>query len=98
MALDSLVSAGCIVSGASVRRSLLFTDVYVHSFASLEDAIILPHSRVRRHARLKKVVVDKRCEIPEGLVVGEDPEDDARRFYRSENGVTLITQSMIDKL
>ena len=98
MALDSLVSAGCIVSGAAIRRSLLFTDVYVHSFASLEDAIILPHSRVRRHARLKKVVVDKRCEIPEGLVVGEDPDDDSRRFYRSENGVTLITQSMIDKL
>ncbi len=98
MALDSLVSAGCIVSGASVRRSLLFTDVYLHSFSSLEDSVILPHSRVRRHARLKKVVVDKRCEIPEGLVVGENPEDDARRFYRSGNGVTLITQSMINRL
>ena len=98
MALDSLVSAGCIVSGATVRNSLLFTDVYVHSFSRIDDSIILPHSRVRRHARLRKVVVDKRCEIPEGLVVGEDADDDARRFYRTESGVTLITQSMIDQL
>ena len=98
MALDSLVSAGCIVSGAAVRRSLLFTDVYIHSFAHIDDSVVLPHTRVRRHARIRKAVIDKRCEIPEGLVVGEDPDDDARRFYRTESGVTLVTQAMLDKL
>jgi len=98
VATDSLVSGGCIVSGATVRRSLLFTDVRVHSYAHLDDAVILPGADIARSARLAKVVVDRGVRIPEGLVIGEDPDLDARRFRRSEGGVCLITQTMIDRL
>jgi glucose-1-phosphate adenylyltransferase len=98
MAVDSLVSGGCIVSGSHVRRSLLFTNVHVHSFGQIEGAVLLPGVQVRRHVRLRKVVVDSDVVLPEGLVVGEDPEEDARRFRRSPGGVCLITQPMIDAL
>jgi glucose-1-phosphate adenylyltransferase len=97
-AIASLVSGGCIVSGAFIRRTLLFTNVRVNSFANLEEAVMLPGVNVGRHARLSKVVVDRDVRIPEGLVVGEDPELDARRFHRSAGGVCLITQRMIDRL
>lgn len=98
MAVNSLVSAGCIVSGALVRNSLLFTAVRVHSFCQVEESVILPEAVINRHARLRKVIVDKGCEIPRGLVVGEDPEHDAQRFYRTESGVTLITPPMLAAL
>lgn len=94
----SLVSGGCIVSGASLRRSLLFTGVRINSYSTVEEAVVLPQVQVGRNARLRKVVIDRGVEIPEGLVVGEDPELDARRFRRTDNGVCLITRSMIDKL
>jgi glucose-1-phosphate adenylyltransferase len=97
-AVNSLVSGGCIVSGASLRRSLLFTGVHVHSYAQIEDAVIQPYVDVGRGARLKRVVVDRGVRIPEGLVVGEDHERDAQRFRRTENGICLITQTMIDRL
>jgi glucose-1-phosphate adenylyltransferase len=97
-AVSSLVSGGCIVSGASLHRSLLFTGVRVHSYARLERAVVLPYVDIGRHARLKDVIVDRGVRIPAGLVVGEDPEEDARRFRRSERGVCLITQPMIDRL
>lgn len=97
-AASSLVSGGCIVSGASLRRSLLFTGVRVHSYATVEDAVVLPHVQVARHARLKRVVIDRGVTIPEGLVVGEDPELDARRFRRTAKGICLITKPMIEKL
>ena len=95
-AVSSLVSGGCIVSGASIRRSLLFTGVRANSFTSIEDAVILPYVEVGRSVRLKKVVVDRGVHIPEGLVVGEDPVEDARRFRRTEDGVCLITQFMLN--
>ena len=98
VAVDSLVSAGCIVSGSTVRRSLLFTDVRVNSFSVVEDSVLLPRAEVGRSCVLRKVVVDEGCLIPEGLKVGLDPVLDAQRFNRSEGGVTLITQIMIDKL
>ncbi|MCG8508343.1 MAG: glucose-1-phosphate adenylyltransferase [Rhodospirillales bacterium] len=98
MAVDSLVSAGCIVSGSNIRRSLLFTDIHAHSYTTVEDSVILPRCQINRDARLKKVIVDQDCDIPSGLVVGEDPELDAKRFYRTENGVTLITAKMLEKL
>jgi glucose-1-phosphate adenylyltransferase len=94
----SLVSGGCIVSGASVRRSLLFTGVHVHSYATVANAVVLPHVDVGRNARLANVVVDAGVRIPPGLVVGEDPELDARRFRRTDNGICLVTQPMIDRL
>jgi glucose-1-phosphate adenylyltransferase len=98
VAVDSMVSGGCIVSGARVSRSLLFSSVRVNSFARLHEAVILPEVDVGRHARLTKVVIDRGCRIPEGLVVGEDPVDDARRFYRSEGGVVLISPDMLTGL
>jgi len=98
MAVDSLVSSGCIVSGSTVKHSLLFSQVRVNSYCSLKEAVILPECTIGRHARLTKVVIDRGVQIPEGLVVGEDPEEDAKRFYRTENGVTLIYQDDIDRL
>ena len=81
-----------------MRRSLLFTGAQVHSFAHVENSVILPYVDIARGARLTNVIVDKGVRIPEGLVVGESPEDDARRFRRTANGVVLITQPMLDQL
>lgn len=94
-AADSLVSGGCIISGANVKRSLLFSSVHVHSWAAVEDCVVLPHVDIGRRAMLKRCVVDKRCNIPEGLVVGLDPKEDKRRFYVSPKGITLITPEML---
>ncbi|HSU06889.1 MAG TPA: glucose-1-phosphate adenylyltransferase, partial [Acetobacteraceae bacterium] len=98
MAVSSLVSGGCIVSGASLRRSLLFTGVHVHSYARIEGAVVLPYAQIGEHARLSNVVIDRGVRIPERLVVGDDAELDARRFRRTANGICLITQPMIDRL
>ncbi|MGD9614376.1 MAG: glucose-1-phosphate adenylyltransferase [Alphaproteobacteria bacterium] len=98
IAVDSMVSGGCIVSGAHVKRSLLFSSVRINSYAQTCEAVLLPEVEVGRYARLNKVVVDRGCRIPEGLVVGEDPEADARRFYRSEDGVVLISADMLAAL
>ncbi|WP_298286743.1 glucose-1-phosphate adenylyltransferase [Novosphingobium sp.] len=98
MAISSLISQDCIVSGAIAKRSLLFTGVKMGSFSSCEEAVILPYCNIGRNARLNRVIIDSGVRIPEGLVVGEDPELDARRFRRSENGVCLITKRMIDQL
>jgi glucose-1-phosphate adenylyltransferase len=97
-AINSLVSNGCIISGSSMCRSLVFTGVHVHSYADIDGAVILPHVDIGRSARLKNVVIDRGVRIPEGLVVGEDPERDAQRFRRTEKGICLITQPMIDRL
>ena len=97
-AVSSLVSGNCIVSGAALNRTLLFTGCRVNSYSHLDHAVVLPEVTVNRRARLKNVVVDRGVIIPEGLVVGEDPELDAKRFRRTESGICLITQSMIDKL
>jgi glucose-1-phosphate adenylyltransferase len=98
MAISSLISQDCIVSGAIAKRSLLFTGVKMGSFSSCEEAVILPYCNIGRGARLNRVILDSGVRIPEGLVVGEDPELDARRFRRSESGVCLITKRMIDQL
>jgi glucose-1-phosphate adenylyltransferase len=97
-AVSSLVSGGCVVSGASLKRSLLFTGVRANSYAAIENAVILPYVEIGRSSRLKNVVIDRGVRIPENLVVGEDPEEDARRFRRTERGVCLITQPMINRL
>ncbi len=97
-AISSLVSGGCIVSGTELRSSLLFTGVRTNSYARIEEAVILPYVEVGRHARLTKVVIDRGVVIPDGLVVGEDPQSDAARFRRTDRGVCLITQPMIDRL
>ena len=94
----SLVSGGCVVSGAAVVRSLLFTGVHVHSYASLEGAVVLPYVDVGRNCRLTNVIVDRGVRLPDGLVVGEDADLDASRFRRTDRGICLITQPMIDRL
>ena len=98
MAVSSLVSGGCIISGASLRKSLLFTGVVAHSFSHVDGGVILPQVHIGRGARLTNVVVDRGVIIPEGLIVGEDPVLDAQRFRRTEKGICLITQSMLNKL
>lgn len=97
-AVSSLVAGGCIVSGASIRGSLIGTGSHVHSYAYVENSVVLPQVDVGRGARLRNVVIDKGTIIPAKLVVGEDPELDAERFRRTENGICLITQHMIDRL
>jgi glucose-1-phosphate adenylyltransferase len=97
MAISSMVSGGCIISGTEVRNSVLFTNVHTNSYAVLDHAVILPQVVVHRSARLRQVVVDGGVVIPEGLVVGEDPIEDAKWFRVTDRGVTLITQDMLDK-
>ena len=97
LAVESLVSGGCIISG-HVFRSVLFSSVRVHSFASVNWSVLLPLVKVGRGVRLHRVVVDRGCELPDGLVIGEDAADDARRFHRTDSGVTLVTKSMIEAL
>jgi len=98
MAISSLISQDCIVSGAIARRSLLFTGVKMGSFSSVDEGVILPYCNIGRGARLSRVILDSGVRIPEGLVVGEDPVLDARRFRRTENGVCLINKAMIERL
>jgi glucose-1-phosphate adenylyltransferase len=97
MAIESLVSGGCIISG-HVLRSVLFSSVRVHSYAKVQWAVLLPGVQVGRGARLNRVVIDRGCDIPEGMVIGEDTELDAKRFYRSEHGITLVTREMLARL
>lgn len=97
-ALNSLVSGGCIVSGSVVRNSVLFSNVLVRSYCDISDAVVLPDVQINRHCRLSKIVIDRRCKLPEGLVIGEDPELDAKRFHRTENGVVLVTRDMLAAL
>jgi glucose-1-phosphate adenylyltransferase len=97
-AVASLVSGGCIISGSKLKRTLLFTGVHVHSYSYVEGGVILPYAEIGQHVRLKNVVIDRGVQIPDGLVVGEDPELDARRFRRTENGICLITAPMINNL
>ena len=96
-AVSSMVSGGCIISGTEVRNSLLFTQVHTNSFAVLDHAVVLPYVTVQRHARLHRVVIDKGVVIPEGLVVGEDPQDDAKWFRVTDSGITLITKEMLER-
>jgi glucose-1-phosphate adenylyltransferase len=96
MAISSLVSGDCIVSGSEVRNSLLFTGCRTHSFSTLEHVVALPQVVVGRKAELKNCVIDRGVMVPEGLVVGQDPDEDARWFRRTDAGIVLITQDMLD--
>jgi len=97
-AVSSLVSGDCIISGSEVRRSLLFTGVKIGSFSNVNEAVILPYCNIGRGARLSKVIIDSGVRIPEGMVIGEDPVLDARRFRVSEKGVVLVTRDMMARL
>jgi glucose-1-phosphate adenylyltransferase len=95
MAVDSMVADGCIVSGGYVNHSLLFPRVQVHSYVYLRDAVVLPDVDIGRYCRLRKVIIDRGCVIPPGTVIGENAEEDARHFHRTEQGVVLVTREML---
>lgn len=97
-AVSSMVSGGCIISGSTLDRCFLFTGVRTHSYSELEGVVAMPYAEINRRAHLKNVVLDRGVVIPEGLIVGEDADEDARRFRRTKNGICLITQPMIDRL
>ena len=90
MAVDSLVSGGCIISGSTVRRSVLFSNVRVQDFCDIQDCVILPNVEIGNNVTLRRVIVDKRCKLPDGLSAGVDPEADRKRFHVTERGVTVI--------
>jgi len=95
MAIDSMVSGGCIISGAEVRHSLLFSNVVVNAGSSLRDCVVMPDVEIGKNCRLHKVVVDKSCHIPDDTVIGVYPEEDASRFYVSPDGVVLVIPEML---
>jgi len=94
-AVDSMVSGGCVISGAKIRHSLLFSNVRVNSYSTMEDSIVLPGANIGRHCRITKAIIEKNCDVPENLVVGENRADDERRFYVSPGGVVLVTPDML---
>ena len=98
MTFNTIVSGGCIVSGSSVSNSVLFSNVRIHSFCDITEAVLLPDVEIGRGARLRKVVIDRGCTIPDDMVIGENAVDDAARFERTEAGVTLVTREMLKRL
>lgn len=95
LATDSMVSGGCIISGATVRRSVLFSDVRVNSYSEVEDSVILPGVDIGRYVSIRRAVIDKGCRIPDGALIGHDRSEDEKRFYVTEKGITLVTPSML---
>jgi glucose-1-phosphate adenylyltransferase len=93
-----LISGGCIVVGSNIRLAVLFSNVKVESCCTIHEAVIMPDTVIGRGARLHKVVIDRGCQIPEGMVIGEDAEADRKRFFRTDNGVVLVTKDMLDKV
>lgn len=98
VATNTIISGGCIVSGSDISHAVLFSDVRVESFCTISKAVILPNTRIGERCRLSNVVIDRGCIIPDGVIIGEDREQDAKRFHRSDSGVVLVTKSMLAKL
>ena len=95
LAVDSMVSGGCVISGAQVKHSLLFSNVRVNSYTTVQDSIILPQVNIGRHCRITKAIIEKGCDIPEGTIIGEDRAEDERRFHVSQGGIVLVTPDML---
>jgi len=95
MAVDSLVSGGNIISGATIRRSLLSSYVHVGAYSLIEDSVVLPDVRIGANVVLRRTVIDKRCEVPDGTRIGLDPEADRRSYHVTPAGVTLVTPDML---
>ena len=95
MAVDSMVSGGCVVSGSQVRHSVLFSDVRLNSFSEIENTVVLPNVTIGRHCRIRNAVIDQGCQIPGNTVIGEDPAKDAERFHVTDEGVTLVVPEML---
>ena len=98
MAINSMVSGGCIISGALVRETLLFSDVRVEERTTIERSVILPHVLIRTGCHIRGAIIDEGCEIPDGMRIGLDRAEDARRFLVTENGVVLVTSDMLRRL
>ena len=98
MAVDSMVSGGCVISGSVVKNSLLFSNVRLNSYSKLQDCVVLPDVNIGRNCRIKRAVIDRGCEIPEGTVIGEDAVADAERFHVSEGGIVLVTPEMLGQV
>ena len=98
MATDSMVSGGCLISGARLNRSLLFSNVHVHSHAVVEDSVVLPEADIGRGARVRRAIIDRGCHVPEGMQIGFDAEQDRKAgFTVSEGGVVLVTPTMLEQ-
>ena len=95
MAIDSIVSGGCIVSGSTVRRSLLSSHVRVHGYCNVEDSVILPNVEIGEKCVVKRAIIDKHCKLPPGFTVGVDPAEDERRFHVTEKGIVLVVPEML---
>jgi len=95
MAVDSMVSGGCIVSGASVRHSLLFSNVCVEDYTKIDSSVILPDVTIGKNCRIYCAIIDKGCDIPDGTIIGKDAEEDKKRFYVSPKGIILVTPEML---
>lgn len=95
MAVDSMVSGGCIISGSMLRRSLLFSNVRLHSYSTIEDSVVLPDVTIGEHCRIRRAVIDSHCYIPPRTVIGYDPEEDGKRFHTSSSGVVLVVPDML---
>ncbi|MBB1241487.1 glucose-1-phosphate adenylyltransferase, partial [Klebsiella pneumoniae] len=98
MTMNSLVAGGCIVSGSVVVHSVLFPRVRVNSFCTIDSTVLLPDVNVGRSCRLRRCIIDRACHIPEGMVIGENADEDSKRFYRSEGGIVLVTRETLSKL
>ncbi len=93
--MNSLVSGGCVISGAAVRESVLFSGVRVEERSLVERAVVLNHARIGADCRIQRAVIDEYCEVPDGTVIGYDAAEDARRFFVTRRGVVLVTQAML---
>jgi len=97
-ALDSMVSGGCIISGAKVKHSLLFSNVSVNDYTKVDSSVVLPDVTIGKNCRIYHAVIDKGCDIPDGTIIGQDEEQDRKRFYVSEKGVVLVTPDMLGQV
>jgi len=98
VAINSMVSGGCIISGAAVRESLLFSDVRVDEGSSIQSSVILPHVEIGRGCVVRGAILDEGCEIPDGMIIGVDRAADAARFHVTDKGIVLVTPDMLRSL
>jgi glucose-1-phosphate adenylyltransferase len=92
MAIDSIVCPGCIISGGAVHNSVLAPDVRVNSYTDVDSSIIFSHVNIGRHCRIRRAIIDRDVHIPEGSVIGFDPEQDSKNYIVTETGITVVTR------
>ena len=96
MAVDSMVSGGCLISGSFLKHTLLFSNVTVHSYARVDETVVLPDCDIGRHCRIRRAIIDRGSRIPEGMVIGEDHEQDRKNGFRvTDKGIVLVTPDML---